>query len=199
MLKEIERIGYIFKGAIAKAVYFFISLICIDIVPLYLCVIQMTVTFTPDHIIAAQFAVSQLIQSQEWMDCFWSEKVHYLPAVSLGRRRGGGTLLNRCGGLAHWREAPLLGAQGAAVEASLVLMVLRHGGHQSALWSFLSTGTHRLGTSSKTSSHLQPAAHLKHKGQEVILQHSFSLPCSICRSPFIKESRAELQHLNLSI
>lgn len=36
--------------------------------------------------------------------------------------------MNWCGGLVDRRGAPLLGAHGAAVGASLVVLVVRHGG-----------------------------------------------------------------------
>ena len=80
--------------------------------------------------------------------------------------------MNRRGSFVHWRGAPLLGAHCAALGASLVV-VMRHGGPRSALWTSLSTGPHRSGASSDTSSHSLLAAHLKHKSQEVIpLHHS---------------------------
>lgn len=40
--------------------------------------------------------------------------------------------MNRRGGLVDWRGAPLLRAHGAAVRASLIVLVVRHGGHQVA-------------------------------------------------------------------
>lgn len=52
---------------------------------------------------------------------------NYLPAVALGGGRGGGALVNRCGGLVDWRGAPLLRAHGAAMGASMVMLVVRHG------------------------------------------------------------------------
>lgn len=55
---------------------------------------------------------------------------NYLPAVALGGRRGGGALVNWRGGLVDWRGAPLLRAQGAAVGAALVVLVVRHGGYR---------------------------------------------------------------------
>lgn len=57
---------------------------------------------------------------------------NYLPAVALGRGGGGGALVNWCGGLVDWRGAPLLRAHGAAMGASLVVLVMGHGGHQLA-------------------------------------------------------------------
>lgn len=74
---------------------------------------------------------------------------YYLPAVPLRGRGGWGALVDRCGGL-DWHRTPLLRAYGAAVGASLVLMMVRHGGHQSAPWTSLSTEPHRSGTSSDT-------------------------------------------------
>lgn len=58
----------------------------------------------------------------------WSET--YLPAVTLGGGRRGGALVNWCGGLVDRRGIPLLGAQGAAGGASLVVLMMRHGGHR---------------------------------------------------------------------
>lgn len=58
--------------------------------------------------------------------------------------------MNRCGGLVDWHGGPLLGAQGTAVGASLVVLVVRHGGHQLAPWTSLSTGHRGSGASSDT-------------------------------------------------
>lgn len=58
----------------------------------------------------------------------WSDT--YLPAVTLGRGRRGGALVNWCGGLVDRRGIPLLRAQGAAGGASLVVLVMRHGGYR---------------------------------------------------------------------
>ena len=99
---------------------------------------------------------------------------NYLPAVTLGGGRGGGALVNRSAGLVHWRGAPLLRAHGAAVGAPLVVMMLRHVGHQLAVWTSLSTGPLRSGASSDTSSGSLLAVHLKQEDQEVILLHSLS-------------------------
>ena len=74
--------------------------------------------------------------------------------------------MNRCGGLVDWRGAPLLGTHGAAMGASLVVLVVRHGGHRLAPWTSLSTGPCRSGASSDTSSRSLLAVHLKHN-QEV--------------------------------
>lgn len=38
--------------------------------------------------------------------------------------------MNWCGGLVDRRGIPLLGAQGTASEASLVVLVMRHGAHR---------------------------------------------------------------------
>lgn len=56
----------------------------------------------------------------------WSET--HLPAVTLGGGRGGGALVNWCGRLVDGHGSPLLGAQGAAGRASLVVLLMRHGG-----------------------------------------------------------------------
>lgn len=56
----------------------------------------------------------------------WSET--HLPAVTLGGGRGGGALVNWCGRLVDGHGGPLLGAQGAAGRASLVVLLMRHGG-----------------------------------------------------------------------
>lgn len=53
--------------------------------------------------------------------------------------RGG--LIDRCG-------APLLGAHGTALGATLVVLVVRHGGHWLARWTSLNTGTYRSEASS---------------------------------------------------
>lgn len=81
---------------------------------------------------------------------------NYLPAVALGRRRGGGALVDRRGGFVDRREAPVLRAHGAALVASLVVLEVRHDGHQLALQISL-----RSRASSDTSSLL--AVHLKNK------------------------------------
>lgn len=52
----------------------------------------------------------------------------YLPAVTLGGGRGGGALVDWCGHLVDGHGSPLLGAQGAAGRASLVVLMMRHGG-----------------------------------------------------------------------
>lgn len=98
-----------------------------------------------------------------FLDGFLLWPGNYLPAVALGRGRGGGALVNRCGGLVDWRGAPLLRAHGAAVVASLVVLVVRHGGHRLAPWTSLSTGPRRSGASSDTFSHSLLAVHLKNK------------------------------------
>lgn len=111
----------------------------------------------------------------------------YLTAVPLRGRRGWGALVNRCGGLVDWRGTPLLGAYGAALEATLVLLV-RHGGHHSAPWTSLSTEPCRSGTSSSTS--LLPAAHLKHKCQEVTRFHPLIFPRCMDRNEHLFLSNA---------
>ncbi|KAF3843230.1 hypothetical protein F7725_002079 [Dissostichus mawsoni] len=58
---------------------------------------------------------------------------NYLPAFALGRRRGGGALVDRRGCFEDRREAPVLRAHGAALVASLVVLEVRHDGHQLAL------------------------------------------------------------------
>ena len=106
---------------------------------------------------------------------------NYLPAVALGRGRGRGALVNRCGGgLVDWGATPLLRAHGAAVGATLVLVVVRHVGHQLAPWTSLSTGPRGSAASSDTRSQL--AVHLKkkkHKGQEVTPSHLPHFPHSV--------------------
>lgn len=55
--------------------------------------------------------------------------------------------------LVHRRRAPLLRAHGAAVGASLlIVLVVRHCGHRAALWTSLCTRPRRSGASSDTSS-----------------------------------------------
>lgn len=127
--------------------------------------------FTPPCSIFAQVASSRSIAISEniCLDRFLAWPENYLPTVALGRRRGGGALVNRCGGLVHGREAPVLRAHGAALGASLVVMVVRHGRHQLALWTSLSTGPHRSRASSDTSSRSVLVVHLKHRHQEVTL------------------------------
>lgn len=56
--------------------------------------------------------------------------------------------MNWCGGLIERCGAPLLGAHGAALGASRVVLVVRHGGHWLALWTSLNTGTCRSEASS---------------------------------------------------
>lgn len=96
--------------------------------------------------------------------------------------------MNRCGGLVDWRGAPLLRAHGAAVGASLVVLVVRHGGHQLTLCTSLSTGPHRSGASSDTSSRSLIAVHLKNKGQEVTLSHLLRLPHSLTVLMFMPDA-----------
>lgn len=77
--------------------------------------------------------------------------------------------MNWCGGLVARRGAPLLRAQGAAVGASVVVLVVRHGGlcgPPSALG--LADQVHPLTLSL---SHSQLDAHLKKKHQGVKVQN----------------------------
>lgn len=85
--------------------------------------------------------------------------------------------MNRCGGLIDWRGAPLLRAHGAAMGASMIVLVVRHGRHQLAPCTSLSTGPCRSGASSETVSSSVLAVHLKNEGQEVT-QSPSSFYCS---------------------
>lgn len=72
--------------------------------------------------------------------------------------------MNWCGALVDGREAPLLRAHGAAMGASLVVLVVRHVGRQLTLCTSLNTGPCRSGASSEaawqhTSSRSRLAVH----------------------------------------
>lgn len=95
--------------------------------------------------------------------------------------------MNRCGGLIDWRGAPLLRAHGAA----MVVLVVRHCGHQLAPWTSLSTGPCRSGASSDSVSSSLLAVHLKKQGQEVTLLHLPHLPHSIAVLLFIPETEPQ--------
>lgn len=99
--------------------------------------------------------------------------------------------MNRCGGLVDWHGGPLLRAHGAAVGASLVVLVVRHGGHRLAPWTSLSTGPRRSGASSDTFSHSLLAVHLKNKrsGSYTIAS---TLSSSFYRSAVYTRHRATL-------
>lgn len=99
--------------------------------------------------------------------------------------------MNWCGGLIDGCGAPLLRAHGAAMGASIVLVV-RHDRHQLAPFTSLSTGPCRSGASSKTVSSSVLAVHLKSEGQEVRLLHLPLLPHSIAVSLFVPDT--EQQH-----
>lgn len=103
------------------------------------------------------------------MNVFLLQPENYLPAVTLGGGRGGGALVNWCGGFVDRRGTPLLRAHGAAMGASLVVLVMRHGWHQSAPQTSFSTESHGLGASSDTSSHALLSVHLKNHSQKVTL------------------------------
>lgn len=84
--------------------------------------------------------------------------------------------MNWSGGLVDRHGAPLLGAHGAA----MVVLVVRHGGHQLAPWASLSTGPCRPGASSDRVSSSLLAVRLKEKHvQEVTSLHLPHLPHSV--------------------
>lgn len=96
---------------------------------------------TPAQVVFAQYWCNPL---KLFLNIFPLWLGNYLSAVTLGRWRGGGALVNWSGGLVDRRGAPLLRAHGAA----MVVLVVRHGGHQLAPWTSLSTGPCRSGASS---------------------------------------------------
>lgn len=100
--------------------------------------------------------------------------------------------MNRCGGLIDWRGAPLLRAHGAAMGASMIVLVVRHGRHQLAPCTSLSTGPCRSGASSETVSSSVLAVHLKNEGQEVTQLYLHHLPHSTAALLFVPDR--EPQH-----
>lgn len=131
---------------------------------------QLKIIFTP-LCIACSSHIHSVATISRWIP-LWPG--NYLPAVALGRGRGRGALVNRCGGgLVDWGATPLLRAHGAAMGATLVLVVVRHVGHQLAPWTSLSTGPRGSAASSDTRSQL--AVHLKKKTKVRKLHHRIYL------------------------